>query len=171
MSDALARVFAIQQREINSKLQAQLQAQAREERERAAFMSSPVCRMIIEFAELPVKSGAVAYMHEPGPELFKHTMWNYNNLVAGRLNSIELRVRSNESVHFSCRENRDSGNMTYIAKVGGLTYERTTPDTDFTTLFINYAASVLKPNEVEKAMATAAETTNNNNSRRKLQAV
>lgn len=173
MSEALAKVFALQQHEINRKLQAQLQAQAKEERERAAFMASPVCRMIIEFAELPVKPGIVSYKTEEGPDLFKHTMWDYNRVVAGKRNSVELRVGPNDSVHFSCQENRDSGRMLYIVKRGGLMYERTTPDTEFTTFFVEYAAKVLVPNAVEAAMAPAAEETPgaNNNSRRRMQAV
>lgn len=173
MSDALAKVFAIQQREINRKMQAQMQADARAARECAAFSSSPVCQMIREFADLSVKPDAVSYIPNGDRPLFKHTMWDHDRVVAGKRNSVELRVGPNESIRFSCQENRDSGRMMYLVKSGGLTYERATPDTEFTTLFVEYAAKVLVPNAVEAAMAPAAEETpsGSSGSRRRLQAV
>ena len=170
MSDALARVFALQQHEINRKRQAQLQHEAKEERERQALISTSAFRMLQELAELQLKRGVDVYNPTNGPAKFKHLLgYECEAVLAGKRKEFRLRDGSSSNeIRFYTRE-RESGVIDYCVK-NGVLYEEHKPDNYFITILLEFAARVIDPAEVEKAL-TAAPQISADNSRRRLQAV
>lgn len=146
MSNALDRVFEIQEAKRKENEAAARKIRERTQREVAAFNSSPVMRMFREFMSLPVKPG---FACNPNRFLQLLAYSNRDDTIAGKLSELVMRMHSGSTIKWSCYEDRDSGKMLYIHHKGDLVLCRDyTPDKAFTDTFLQYAADALDPNAV-----------------------
>lgn len=146
MSNALDRVFALQEAKRKENEEAARKIRERKQREVAAFNTSPVMQMFREFMLLPVKRGFAC-----NPRQFQQLLAysNRDDTLAGKLSELVMRMSSGSTIKWSCYEDRDSGRMLYIHHKGDLMLcHDDTPDKAFTDTFLQFAADVLDPDAV-----------------------
>ena len=107
MSDALARVFALQQREINEQERQRQIALAQREREINAFMNSGLPAIYIEFSDVPLKEEAQRRTYK---KMFAECTWAHCDPRVKRVSEMSfLAVGGNGSgPRWWCKENNDS---------------------------------------------------------------
>lgn len=177
MSEALARIFALQQREINEQ-ERQLQLMnAKHAREVHAFMTSGLPEIFTECADLPLSKSAVG-------RLYKKTLgqctWDHCD---PRKNQIREMVFSSlggsgSGPRWRCYESADSGRVLYTySPIGSTSAETTTnePAGEWLDAFIEYVAKLCDPQAVadklSESQANRAREEYFNRAGRKMQPV
>lgn len=177
MSDALTQIYAMQQHERNEKERAQLAAQAKRAREAAAFRTSGVPALYMEFADVPLRADVQS-------RTFKKTVaqmtWQHcDPRVPANANIREMSFSSHyggdSAPRWWCEESADSNRMIYFHAPNGNTATRAyyyEPNGPWLAAFVEYLAKVCDPDAIAEKMRTRQTPENLDNpsgTRRQLQ--
>ena len=150
MSEALARVFALQQREINEN-ERQLQLMhAKHEREVHAFMTSGLPEIFTECAELPLSAAAAGRLYK---KVLGQCTWDYCDPRKKQVREMVFSSLggSGSGPRWRCYEDPDSGRMLYIySPIGATTMETRShePAGEWLNALIEYVAKLCDPQAV-----------------------
>lgn len=168
MNDAIARVYALQQRELNEKERQRQQQLAKSQRIVSAFNTSGLPAIFNQFRELPLRT-------DVRQRVYKQTVgeltWNANT-PANQLYTMSF-VAINGSTsgpRWWCEENADSGYMRY-GYSSGMTGDRGTffdrPQGEWLDRFVEYLAAATDPAVVAEKLSESQS----HSTRRQLQPV
>lgn len=177
MSDALTQIYALQQRQLSEQERARLAARAKRDREVAAFRTSGIPALYMDFADIPLRDDVKARTYK---KTVAQMTWQHCDPRQRTNTQIsEMTFASSHggdsSPQWGCREDADSGRMIYFhAPTGNYAnrdyyYEATGPWLD---AFVEYLAKICDPNAIaEKLRARQPEENLDNPSgtRRQLQ--
>jgi len=177
MSEALARVFALQQRVINENERARQQAAAKREREITAFMTSGLTDIFIEFADLPLSLDSQQRLYK---KQFAECTYQHCDARSKRVSEMSFSSwggSSGSGPRWWCTEDKDSSRMLYLYSANGsysLSEVRSAePAGPWLDSFIEYIAKVCDPQAVadklSNSQANQARETHFN--RRQLQPI
>jgi hypothetical protein len=150
MSEALARIFALQQREINEQERQIQLMNAKREREVHAFMTSGLPEIFAECADLPLSKSAAARLYK---RVLGQCTWDYCDPRKNQVREVAFSSigGSGSGPRWRCYEDPDSGRMLYIySPVGSTTMETQSrePTGEWLTAFIEYVAKLCDPQAV-----------------------
>lgn len=158
MSEALAKIFALQQREINDNERARQAFIAQNEREISAFMNSGLPAIFIECADVPLS-------HDAQQRHYKKTLgectWPHQDTRKHRVKEISMSsIGGNGSgPRWWCKEDADSGRMVYCynatGSYSGATVWAHEPDERWIGPFIEYIAKMCDPQAVADKLSEA----------------
>lgn len=160
MSDALARVFAIQQREINENERARQIAIAKREREINAFMNSGLPAMYTEFADVPLKADAQQRLYK---KTFAECTFSHCDPRSKRVSEMTMTSigSSGSGPRWWCKEDPDSGQMRYyyseIGSYSGFTVSEREPTGKWLDAFVEYIAKLCDPVVVARRLSESQE--------------
>jgi hypothetical protein len=173
MNDAIARIYALQQRELNEKRRQQEMAQAKHRRELAAFQNSGFPTVFRLLASVPLRPEVQQRIHCPD---FQSLGWSHQNPANNpNMKDVSLRdLHGNSGPRWWCHESLDSGRMQYCYRSGS-TGSRDecfeTPDGDWLNAFIEYAARACDPDIIAQILSTSAQEPTPAPVRRQIQPV
>lgn len=169
--EAIAKIFALQQEEQRKKEEAARQNRERADRERRALANSPVIELLRALQDVPLKKELAGYY---GASQKFTTLIQYyrDEVLAGKINELMMKMSSGSTARWSCRECRDSGRMLYEHRKGDLVLVNDhAPNRGFLDTFIAFAAQCLDPEAVAgKLGQTPVTPPTANQGRRILQA-
>jgi hypothetical protein len=144
MSEALARIFALQQREINEQERRRRLLEAQRDRERAAFMVSGIPDIFAECANLPLKPEAQARLYK---QTFAQCTYDHCDTRKRQVAEVSFTAVGGHGSgpRWACAEDRDSGRMRYLySPNNSLSAEvvAAEPTGPWIDAFIAYVASV-----------------------------
>lgn len=175
MSEALARIFALQQREINEIERQRQLARAQHEREIAAFQNSGLPEIFRTLADVPVRNDVRQRIYK---STFGDLAWDHCNPRkvprAKELLCVSLGGSSGASPRWWCQESRDTGRVKYCYNDGvssRTTSEFDTCDGTWLATFLEYAAKACDPEAIAQKMSATAADTPGETPRRRLQPV
>lgn len=172
MSNALARVYALQQRELNARERQRQQQIAKKQRLIAAFNASGLLTVFEEFRNLPLRA-------EVRQRVYKTTVGSltwHESVPADQLDSMSFNSinGSSYSPRWWCEEDPDSGNMRYGYSSGMSSQHDAffpTPQGEWLDRFIEYMAAAADPEAIARKMQQEAETAQAPPARRQVQPV
>lgn len=170
MSEALAQIFAAQQREINEQERRRQLARAQQEREILAFQNSGLPDIFRAIAAVLVREDVRQRIYKTK---FEETTWDHcKSPRAKDMTFVSPNGSSGSGPRWWCVESPDSGRIKYIYN-NGVSYKNDEvfdqPEGPWLNAFIEYAARVCDPDAIAQKMAetpTSAEQP-----RRRLQPV
>ena len=173
MSEALARIFAIQQREINEQERRRQLERAKHMREVAAFQNSGLPDILRTLADVPCRKDVQQRIYKNN---FSDTTWDHCKSPGAKDITCMNLYGGGSGPRWLCVESPDSGRMRYIYNSGvsvrtDEAFDR--PDGPWLDAFLEYAARACDPEAVAQKMAATppAPTTDAQPARRRLQAV
>jgi hypothetical protein len=177
MSEALARIFALQQREINENERARQALIAQNEREVRAFMDSGLPAIFIECADVPLS-------HNAQQRHYKKTLgecaWAHHDPRKTRMKEISLPCiggGTGSGPRWWCKEDADSGRMVYCynatGSYSGATVWEKEPNERWVGPFIEYIAKMCDPQAIADKLSEsqANQARENHFNRRQIQRV
>ena len=168
MSEALSKIYALQQREINKREQQRLAVQAKADREIQAFIMSPVYQTFMEVQDIKLLGRNNS---------LRHAVINYDNVIAGKTNGISIASSTADIARWRCEESLETHVMRYFAPDSNQYGPNTDAHGEFFNSFVTFISRVLDPAHVaaalEKTRATppAAQPAEPAATRRKIQTV
>jgi hypothetical protein len=177
MSDALTQIYAMQQQERNEQERARLAAQAKRNREGAAFRTSGIPALYMEFAAVPLRSDVQSRTYKK--TVAEMTWQHCDPRVPANANIREMTFSSHYSgdnnPRWWCEEIADSGRMIYFYAQNGNTSARVyynEPNGPWLAAFVEYLAKICDPDAIAEKMRTRQAPENLDNpsgTRRQLQ--
>lgn len=173
MNDAIARIYALQQRELNEKLRQQELNNARYRREVAAFQNSGLPTIFGLLANVPLRQEVKQRTYSTD---FKSLSWSTQNPAnSPNMKDVTLRdLRGNNGPRWWCSESLDTGRMKYCYKGGttGSQEERfDEPGGHWLAAFIEYAAAACDPDTIAQILSASAPEPTPAPTRRQIQPV
>lgn len=177
MSEALAKIYALQQREINEIENANRQRAAKRAREVTAFMNSGLPELFGECAALPIKKDAQQRMYK---KVFAECTYQHCDTRTRQVWEMTFTQPgggSGSGPRWWCQESPDSGKMQYLySKTGSYSFcevHAATPNGEWMEAFIRYIAAVCDPQAVADKLSESHERQNRetHSSRRQIQKV
>jgi hypothetical protein len=156
MSEALARVFALQQREINEQERQRQLAEAKRTREINAFMNSGLPAIYNEFANLPLREDVKARLYK---RQFAECTYQHCDTRNKRVSEMSFASNggSGSGPRWWCAEDRDSSRMRYMYSATGsyslCDVHSAEPSGPWLDAFIEYVSKLCDPRAVADALA------------------
>jgi hypothetical protein len=177
MSEALAKIYALQQREINDNERARQALIAKTEREVGAFMNSGLPAIFIECADVPLDNSAQQrhYKKTLGALVWAHQDPRHKRIKEMSLPSVG--GSGGSGPRWWCKEDEDSGRMVYgyspTGSYSGVTVWEKEPNERWVGPFIDYIAKMCDPQAVADKLSESHERQNRetHSSRRQIQKV
>jgi hypothetical protein len=169
--EAIAKIFALQQEEQRKNEEAARKNRERADRERRALADSPVMEILRALQDVPLKK-ELAGCYGANQKFTTLIQYYRDELFAGKVNELMMKMYSGATARWTCRECRDSGRMMYEHRTGDLVLvNEHRPDKGFVETFIGFAARCLDPQAIaDKLGQTPATQPAANQGRRILQA-
>lgn len=169
--DAIAKIFALQQEEQRKNEEAARKNRERADRERRALATSPVIETLRALQDVPLKK-ELAGCYGANQKFTTLIQYYRDEVFAGKVNELMMKMHSGSTARWSCRECRDSGRMMYEHRKGDLVLVSDhVPDHGFLDTFIAFAAQCLDPETIANKLGqTPATQPAANQGRRILQA-
>lgn len=150
--DAIAKIFALQQEEKRKNEEAARKNRERQERERRALAESPVVEILRALRDVPIKKELAGY-YGANQKFITLIQFYREEVFAGKINELTMKMYSGSTARWSCRECRDSGRMIYEYRTGDTVLVNDyTPDKGFVDTFITFAAKCLDPQAIADKM-------------------
>jgi hypothetical protein len=177
MSETLARIFALQQREINENERHRQLALAKRTREITAFMNSGLPALFIECSAVPLSKDSQQRLYK---KVFAECTWDHCDARKKQVSEMsfsQLGGSSSSNPRWWCTEDKDSGRMLYMYSATGsysnCEVRSNEPTGPWLDAFIEYIAKVCDPqaiaDKLSESQANQARETHFN--RRQLQPV
>lgn len=172
MNNALTRVYAMQQRELNAKERQRQQDIAKRQRLIAAFNASGLLNIFNEFRATPVRADIrrSIYKQRVGELTWQETT------PADQLSSMNFVSINGQSSgpRWWCEESRETGTTRYMYSSGrsgdhGTAYD--TPNGPWLDMFIEYLAAAADPDEIAQKMHAENDSNIPASTRRQMQPV
>lgn len=155
MSDALTKIYALQQRELNEKERRRQQQIARQQRVAAAFNTSGLPDIFAEFRAVPLRP-------DVRQRVYKQTVaeLTYDGDTPPNNRHSMSFVAINGGSHgrrWYCEEDHDSGNMRYCYYDAVQTKVYSQPQGPWLEHFIEYIAAAADASVIENRIRTATQ--------------
>jgi hypothetical protein len=173
MNDAIARIYALQQRELNEKIRQQELDNARHRREIAAFQNSGLPTIFGLLVDVPLRQEVQTKTR--GND-FKSLCWSHKNPAnSPNMKDISLReLRGNNGPQWRCAESLDTGRMKYCYRSGTCGSQEEyfdEPGGHWLTAFIEYAAAACDPDTIAQILSASTPEPTPAPTRRQIQPV
>lgn len=169
MSEALTKIYALQQRELNEKERQRQQQIAKHQRVVAAFNTSGLPEIFAELRDVPLRPDVRQRVYrQTVAELTYDSSTPPNNRHSMTFAAIN---GSSSGRRWYCEEDPDSGHMRYIYYDGLQTKLYVQPQGPWLDQFIEYLAAAADPSVIANRIETSAAAKVIGNSRRQLQPV
>lgn len=152
MSEALARIFALQQREINENERQRQLAAAKRTREITAFMNSGLPALFIECSAVPLSKDSQQRLYK---KVFAECTYDHcdtRKRQVAEMSFYQIGGGNGSGPRWWCAEDRDSGRMLYLYSPNGSysvgEVRASEPTGPWLDAFIEYIAKVCDPQAI-----------------------
>lgn len=153
MSNALTKIYALQQRELNEQERRRQQQIAKQQRVAAAFNTSGLPDIFVEFRDVPLRSNVQQRVYKRTiAELCYDSSTPPNNRYSLSFASIN---GSSNGRRWYCEENPDTGDMRYCYNDGLQIKIYSQPQGAWLDHFIEYMAAAADPTIIANRIQTA----------------
>lgn len=168
MNDALAQIFALQQKEIKEQEQRRQRAAQIHDREVCAFQDSGLPDIVRALVAVPLRAevrarihlnkfGDITYQYEKRPRAKEITLMNLHGTGSGP--------------QWWCSVSPDSDNINYNYNDGRHTSVRSSPDNGWLSAFLTFAAQACDPSAIAQKTTEALPNPTVAAQRRRVQPV
>lgn len=160
MNDALARIYALQQREINDKERQRQQQIAKQQRLIAAFNATGILAVFNEFRNLPLRPEVRQRVYKA---TVKELAWQAD-MPDNRLHDMSFVAvnGSSNGPRWWCEESAETGQIRYLY-TSGASYDKGTafhtPQGEWLDRFIQYLAAAADTNAISEKLRNSDPTT------------
>jgi hypothetical protein len=177
MSEALAKIYALQQREINDNERARQALIAKNQREINAFMTSGLPAIFIECAGVPLSSDSQQRHYK---KTLGECAWVHQDPRHKRIKEIALPAiggAGGSGPRWWCQEDADSSRMVYCynatGSYSGATVWEKEPNERWVGPFIEYIAKMCDPQAIADKLSEShdSQTRETHSNRRQIQRV
>jgi hypothetical protein len=178
MIEALAQIFALQQRELNEQERHRQRAKAKREREIAAFINSGLPALFTECAQIPLRQNVQQKLYK---KVFCQCTYDHCDPRSRQTAEMSFSALSigGHGPRWWCGESEDSSRMRYLYSDTGsyskVTMNETAPNGRWLDAFIEYVAQMCDPqaiaDKLSEAQANAAIEERFSRNRRRLEAI